>query len=100
MLTGKKKRQKARGVFGIRVAASTPGGQGPRHTRSPGTRLRSSAPSRQSVEPSLLYPDLPCASLSKGRPKVTVSPHRGGVTGKLYLPGEEPGVTQEHQLFP
>ena len=102
MLTGKKKkRQKAKGAFSIRVAASTPGRQGPRHTRSPGTRLSISAPGRHSVEPSLLYQDLLCASLSKVRPKVIVSPLRGGVTGKLCLPGkEETSVTYAHRLFP
>ena len=49
------------------------------------------------MEPSLLCLDLLCASLSKVRPKVTVSPLRGGFTGKLYLPGgQETGVTKQH----
>ena len=41
------------------------------------------------MEPSLLYLDLLCASLNKVRPKVIISSLRGGVTGKLCLPGEE-----------
>lgn len=84
----KKKRQKARGEFGIRVAASTPGGQG-LATRAPGNRC-SAAQHRaaQSVEPSLLYPHLPCASLSKGRPEATVSPHTGE-SQRVNSPGEE-----------